>query len=607
MCGIFGYIGPKTNAAQHVLEGLKILEYRGYDSWGVAAIPQAVNSRPGLGRGTLNPSPGLEAREIIVKKKAGKIGDATVDDMPDSSLAFGHTRWATHGGVTDKNAHPHLDCTKTIALIHNGIIENYDSIKKTLLKKGHTFVSETDTEVAVHLIEEMCKALTFEKAFQKAFISFDGLNAIIAIKSDERKLIAARNGSPLVVGFGKKENCIASDATALLPYTKTVHFLEDDEMAVITDKDIRISHVRSGKAVTPSKTKLTWSTASSEKGTYPFYMLKEIHEQPDLLETISHTSASQAEKIAQIIKKSYGTYMVGCGSASYACLAGSYLFAKIAKRHINWAIGSEFGYHLDFLTPKSSVIAISQSGETMDILEGVKKAKERGAKLVALVNVVGSSLYRLANEKLLLGVGPEKGVASTKALTGMLAHLILLSYAISGNVGAGQEALEKAAKSSRALLSSPKQFQKLSKQLKNVEHIYVIGRGLSYPTALETAIKIKEISYIHAEGLAAGELKHGPLALVTKGVPCIAFLPNDETYGSNLAGAMEMKARGGHLIGISHKPHEIFDEYIEVKDAGVATIIPNIIVGQLLAYYLTIEKGLDPDKPRNLAKSVTVK
>lgn len=611
MCGIFGYIGPKIYAAELVLEGLKTLEYRGYDSWGVGVVPTSFRppSRNLKIKSGIPKQVRDDTQTIIVKKKAGKIEDATVGDMPQSSLAFGHTRWATHGGVTDQNAHPHLDCTKSIALIHNGIIENYDTIKKELVKKNHTFISETDTEVAVHLIEELCKRMSFEKAFQKAFISFQGLNAIIAIKSDERKLIAARNGSPLVVGFGKGENLIASDALALLPYTKTVHFLEDDEMAIVTDRVIEITNVRTTKSVAPKKQLLSLSNTETQKGAFPFFMLKEIYEQPLHLEAIARTGASQAQKVADLIKKSYGTYMVGCGSASYMCLAGSYLFSKIAKRHVNWAIGSEFGYHLDFLTPKSTVLAISQSGETMDILESVKKAKSRGAKLIALVNVVGSSLYRLSDEKLPIGVGPEKGVASTKALTGMLAHLILLSFALAGNTKEGQRVLRESANSSRKLLTTKatKQFHMLAKFLKNVHHIYVIGRGLSYPAALETAIKIKEISYIHAEGLAAGELKHGPLALVEKGTPCIAFLPNDETYGANLAGAMEMKARGGHLIGISYKPHEIFDDYIEVQDAGTATIIPNIIVGQLLAYYLTIEKGLDPDKPRNLAKSVTVK
>ncbi|MFZ5844924.1 MAG: SIS domain-containing protein, partial [Patescibacteria group bacterium] len=359
----------------------------------------------------------------------------------------------------------------------------------------------------------------------------------------------------------------------------------------------------------PKVQRLTWTSAQTEKGKYPFFMLKEIHEQPQVVEDIATGGGNQALKLSRLIKKSYGAYMVGCGTASYACLAGSYLFAKIAQRHVNWAIGSEFGYALDFLTPKSLVVAISQSGETMDILESVKKAKDRGAKIMAVVNVLGSSLYRLADEKVIIGAGPEKGVASTKAFTGMLSQLILISYALAGKVQEGQKLLFHAASASRQILSPAgrARLQKLARELRQEDHIYVIGRGLSYPASLETALKIKEISYIHAEGLPAGELKHGPLALVTKGTPCIAFLPNDETYGANLAGAMEMKARGGKIIGISYKPHEIFDSFLPVADCGEATIIPNVVVAQTLAYYLTVARGLDPDKPRNLAKSVTVK
>lgn len=324
---------------------------------------------------------------------------------------------------------------------------------------------------------------------------------------------------------------------------------------------------------------------------------------------IAFGAGKNIEKISEIIIKSRGSYLVGCGSASYAAMAGTYLFSKVARRHINFAIGSEFGYHLDFLNKDSLVIPISQSGETIDILESIKKAKERGAMIAALVNVLGSSLYRMSDEKILIGAGPEKSVASTKALTGMIAHLILLSFSLDGGVKKGKEVLMEAVNSVKKILSgsNTKNIKKLADIIFDRKNIYVIGRGLSYPTALETAMKIKEISYIHAEGLAAGELKHGPLALVTKGTPCIAFLPNDETYGANLAGAMEMKARGGFVIGVSFKTHEVFDYYIPVADAGVATIIPNIVAGQLLAYFLTVKKGLDVDKPRNLAKSVTVK
>jgi glucosamine--fructose-6-phosphate aminotransferase (isomerizing) len=588
MCGIFGYIGNRSGAPNLVLSGLKSLEYRGYDSWGVAVVTR---------------------NRIRIKKKIGKIGAANVNSLPDGNIAFGHTRWATHGGVTDINAHPHLDCSKTIAVIHNGIFENYENIKRDLIRKGHKFISETDTEVISHLIEDLAKRTTFEKAVRSAFNRMEGLNAIIVVNTKNNCIYSVRNGSPLVVGFGINENFLASDASALLPYTKEVRFLEDNEMAILEKNKVTISNVKTGKKINFKKQKLNWQITQGEKGKYPNFMLKEIYEQPKIISEIAESTGKETEKIAKIIRNSRGAYLVGCGTASYACIAGTYIFSKIAKRHINFAIGSEFGYHLDFLNKDSLVIAVSQSGETIDILESIKKAKDRHAKIISLVNVLGSSLYRLSDYKILIGAGPEKAVASTKAFTSMLAHLILLAYSLDGGVREGKKILTSGVKSIKEILSvkSVNKIKNLAKIVKNKNHIYVIGRGLSYPAALETSLKIKEISYIHAEGLAAGELKHGPLALVEKGTPCIAFLPNDETYGANLAGAMEMKARGGYIIGISNKPHEVFDYFIKVPDAGIATIIPNVIIAQLLAYHLTIAKHLDPDKPRNLAKSVTVK
>lgn len=588
MCGIFGYVGKREDAAEIVLSGLRRLEYRGYDSWGVAVASKG---------------------KISVKKKAGKIGQATVADLPSSSFALGHTRWATHGGVTDINAHPHLDCTGKIAIIHNGIIENYEGIKAKLLKLGHKFISETDTEVFAHLVEEYCQKLALAEAVRKAFNQITGLNAVIVIRDPKEGFVAVRNGSPLVIGVGKDENFLASDPAALLTHTKTVIFLDDGQMAKVMDKKIEVSTVRNGRKVKPAIQTLKWSIAQTDKGRFPYFMLKEIYEQPKILAEIGLTSPRRIISLARLIKRSYGSYLMACGSAFYVCLAGTYLFSKIAKRHVNFAVGSEFGYHLDFLTDRSLVLALSQSGETMDTLESVKKAKEKGAKIFALVNVLGSTLYRLADEKMLIGAGPEKSVASTKAVTGKLAHLILLSYALAGRLNEGQKVVRQAVKSAQDLLSpkSVARIQALAKKLKKAEHIYVIGRGLSYPASLETAMKIKEISYIHAEGMPAGELKHGPLALVTGGTPCIAFLPSDETYGANLAGAMEMRARGGFIIGVAEKPHEVFDYFIPVADAGEGTIIPNIVFGQLLAYFLARQRGLDPDMPRNLAKSVTVK
>lgn len=590
MCGIFGYVGESLTNPTIVLNALKQLEYRGYDSWGVAVIDKNNNT-------------------IKVNKKIGKIGDANVEKLPKSTIGFGHTRWATHGGVTNRNAHPHLDCTQTIAIIHNGIIENYEELRKDLLKKGHTFVSETDSEIVSHLIEDNIKHSSFKDAVQKTFNALQGLNAIIAISTKSNKLIAVKNGSPLVIGLGAAQNYLASDASALLPYTKTVYFLEDDELCVVDKDTVQIVNISTNTEKVIKPIMLDYDVKKSEKGKFPYFMLKEIYEQPQIISEIATGRLSDAQKLADVIKKSYGTYFVGCGSAAYVCNAGVYLFSKIAKRHINFAVASEFSYHLDFLNSKSLVIALSQSGETMDTLEAVKKAKEKGAKIGAVVNVLGSTLYREADYKILIGAGPEKGVASTKALIGKLSHLILIAYSISQNSKKGQALLHKASKASKKVLEENNidRIKKLAFKLKNKHHVFVIGRGLSFPTSLETALKIKEISYIHAEGLAAGELKHGPLALIEKGTPCIVFAPNDETYGANLAGAMEMKARGGYIIGISDKPHEIFDYYLPVEDAEEATIIPNIITGQLLGYYLATAKNLDPDKPRNLAKSVTVK
>lgn len=615
MCGIFGYVGPSKNATVIVLKGLKDLEYRGYDSWGIAAVPNSpVIARSEMTKQSPSdrlprPADGARNDKIVVQKKTGKIGDAKLVGFGESSFAFGHTRWATHGGVTAVNAHPHLDCTGTIAIIHNGILENYTQLREKLLKKNHTFVSQTDTEVAVHLIEEYAKTMLFSKAVQRAFNEMTGLNAFIVMNTASQQFIAVRNGSPLVVGFGDGENYLASDAAALLPYTRQVHFLEDDEMALVASRGVMLFNARTGNRIQPKKQLLTWSITQVEKGDYPYFMLKEIHEQPGIIADIAADADDRAGDLAALVRKAEQTYMIGCGTAGHACKAGTQLFARIAGRPVAWHLGSEFDAATQFLSKTSVVFALSQSGETMDTLEAVRKAKAKGATIVSLVNVMGSTLYRESDEQLLLGAGPEKGVASTKAFTAKIAHLILVAYAMAGKVQDGQKLLTKTVRVAKEVLAatSVNAIKKLAKQIKNKEHVYVVGRGMSYAAALEAALKIKEISYIHAEGFAAGELKHGVIALVELGTPCIVFLPNDETYDANLAAAMEMKARGGFIIGISHKPNDMFDYYLHVKDVAEATIIPNVMVAQLLAYYLTIERGFDPDMPRNLAKSVTVK
>jgi len=598
MCGIFAYCGNQTNAADIVFDGLKQLEYRGYDSWGVAVVPTVQSSKFRI-----------QNEQILVKKQVGKIGNSNVDELPTSSLAIGHTRWATHGGVVQKNAHPHLDCSGKIAVIHNGIVENYVELKKPLLKRGHRFVSDTDTEVITHMIEEKIKHSDLPTAVRTVFNKLTGLSAIIVIAEGFDGFVAVRNGSPLVVGYGNDEMFLASDAAALLKHTKRVVFLEDNQMVIVKTKSATVADVVSGTTIVVKPQMLVWNASDANLGSYPFFMLKEIHEQPAIIKAIADDVLSQSKQLAKAIKDSYGTYLVGCGTAAYACLSGEYLFSEIAKRHINWAVASEFGYHQDFLTNRSLVVALSQSGETMDTLEAVKKAKMKGAKLATLVNVMGSTLFRVSDIKLMIGAGPEKSVASTKAFIGMLTNLILVAYTLDGRHDEGQKVLRQASRSVKKVLSevSVKQIVKIARSIKNCEHAFFVGRGLSYPASLEAALKLKEISYIHAEGFAAGELKHGVLALVEKGTPCFVYAPDDQMHGANLAGAMEMKARGGRIIGISDKPHEVFDDYIEVPDAGFATIIPNIVTAQLLAYYVTIEKELDPDKPRNLAKSVTVK
>ncbi|TSC53159.1 MAG: glucosamine--fructose-6-phosphate aminotransferase (isomerizing) [Microgenomates group bacterium LiPW_16] len=547
--------------------------------------------------------------KLVIEKHAGRIGEAKIDHLPKSTFGLGHTRWATHGGVTDINAHPHLDCTGKIAIIHNGIIENYDKIKEKLVKIGHKFVSETDSEVAAHLIEEYCKRFPFSGAVRLAFSEFTGLNAIIAMNSQTFEFVAAKTGSPLVIGFGRGENFLASDAPALLSHTRQVHFLEDGELVKVTSDKVELFDVKTGKRKKFKLQTLNWKVEEADKGKYPHFMIKEIMEQAKVLRGISQNAASQIPDLAKIIKKAYGTYMVGCGTASYAALSGTYLFSRIAHRHVNFAPGSEFGYLVDFLTPKSLVIAFSQSGETIDIIESVGKAKAKGAKVLAIVNNLGSTLYRMADYKMLLGAGPEKCVLSTKTFTAKLAIVLLLARALNTGLGEGKQLLEKAIREVE-IISRPAsltRIKKLASKIVNNEHIYVIGRGQSYPIALEAALKIKEVSYIHAEGFAAGELKHGVIALVEKGTPCLVFAPNDETYGAVLSGAMEMKARGGYIIGVSWRNHEVFDWHIPVSDCGDASAIPNVVVAQLLGYFLCLKKGYDPDKPRNLAKSVTVR
>lgn len=590
MCGVFGYIGQKNYSAQLILEGLKRLEYRGYDSWGVAVVPT------------------VQLKSILVKKRVGKIGNAHVDEMAQGTLAIGHTRWATHGGVTNANAHPHLDCAKKIAVIHNGIVENFQLLKQRLIEKGHTFISETDTEVIVHLIEEKMKTLDFEEAFRQAFLDLEGLNGVVAIHLNQRKILAARNGSPLVLGFGLKENYISSDPAALLSLTKSVYFLKDEQMAIVGEKDVVVKNIHTNKEVIFSTQKLRGELKEAELGEYPHFMLKEIFEQPEVISRIMNHS-SDLTAVVKLISNAEDIYFIGCGTATHAAMVGEYLFAEVAHVQTRACLASEFSSQLQFLNDKSVVIALSQSGETMDLLEQVKRAKQKQAQVIAIVNVEGSTLYRIADANIMINAGPEKAVASTKAFLGKLSQLYVLAYQMRNRGQDGGRVLSQATDSIKKVFHEKniEQIKNLADQLKDVNHLYVIGRGLSHAIALEAALKIKEISYIHAEGFAGGELKHGTLALIEKGTPCLVIMPNDETYAAILSSAMEMKARGGFVIGISAKKEEVFDLHLSIDDLKGASIFPIVVTMQLLAYYLALMKNLDPDKPRNLAKSVTVK
>jgi glucosamine--fructose-6-phosphate aminotransferase (isomerizing) len=597
MCGIFGYVGQRPEAAELVLAGLKKLEYRGYDSWGIAAQDERGGSA------------------LLLERHVGKIGGASTS-LPPSRTALGHTRWATHGGVTEANAHPHLDCAGGLALIHNGIVENHAELRRELLAAGHTFRSQTDTEVIAHLLEAELAANgesgseRLVRAVLAVFRRLDGLSAIAVLRQTDHCLAAAKNGSPLVLGWASDGSYLASDSSALLEHTRQLTFLDDGQAALLTPDGIAVYDAASGRQeLTPRVWNITWQEESDSLEGYPDYMVKEIHEQPRVLRRLATNAAPDATRLAAEISSASTVHFVGCGTAAHAARCGEYLFARLARRQANCVVGSEFGYLADFLDERSLVVGFSQSGETIDLLDSMKSAARRGARLSALVNVEGSSLYRLVDHPILLGAGPERCVLATKSFTSKLGVLLLAAYAARGELPVGQALLGAAADEIQAFLTDGRtaQVEALADRFRDAEHLYVIGRGPSYPMALEAALKIKEVTYMHAEGFAGGELKHGVIALIDEGTPCLVLAPNDETLSGILSGAEEIKARGGYIIGISPCASDVWDEHIPVADVGEAASIVNAVPPQLLAYALARRRGLDPDKPRNLAKSVTVK
>ncbi|MEA2003405.1 MAG: glutamine--fructose-6-phosphate transaminase (isomerizing) [archaeon] len=588
MCGIVGYKGS-NEAYKVILDSLRTLDYRGYDSWGIAVAG--------------NPS-------ISVVKKVGMIGDAEdFVDFKDSTLGIGHTRWATHGEVTEVNSHPHLSSDGSVAVVHNGIIENYQELKEGLKKKGYVFKSETDTEVIPLLIEDFLKqGNSFEDSFRKTMILLEGSYALIAIHKDFDMMICARKDSPIVIGVGDGEHFVASDAPAFINYTNKVIFLDNYEMAVF-NSNIKVCCLKTGDILDKKIEAIDWDVEQAKKGDFKHYMLKEISEQKDTIFKAIQQDDNVLQNIADTINDSYGTFFIASGSSYNAALSASYTFSKIARKHINVVDSSEFPNYEHFLTPQTLMITVSQSGETADVMNAVKVAKRKGVKILSIVNVMGSSLMRSSDHTLLMNAGPEICVLSTKSYTSQLALLTLLAYACVGRLDEGKDLLRSVANHVADLTDSKTLLGvvELASKLRDKEHIYVIGRGQSYPTALEAALKIKEVSYIHAEGFAGGTLKHGPIALIEKDTPCIVFVPDDETRKDVLSNAMEIKSRGGYIIGVSDRDNEIFDYFVKVPDVSIASPICGIIPVQVLSYYLAVLRGCNPDKPRNLAKSVTVK
>jgi glucosamine--fructose-6-phosphate aminotransferase (isomerizing) len=548
---------------------------------------------------------------MVIKKGVGMLADVSAKlrfSELSGNIGIGHTRWSTHGAVTRENAHPQMSSNGEIAVVHNGIIENYQELRKFLEGKGFKFHSQTDTEVIPNLIEFYLKeGRDFVEAVREALGRLDGSYAVLIMKKGTDTLIAARKESPLVLGIGADGYFAASDIPAFLDHTKKVIYLFDLDMAVL-GKEIKIINVGTGKEMERKISTIEWSAEQAKKGNFEHFMLKEISEQAETLGKAIEQDRGSIEEIVAAIKAAKGIYFVACGSSYHACIAASYKFSKLAKKHINICLASEFPNFEHFLIPDSLVIAISQSGETADVLAAVKAAKSKKAKVISIVNAMGSTLARESDKAILMNAGPEICVLSTKTYTSQLAILTLIAYALAGRYEEGKGKLKELIRYIYYLTAeSTRQYLKdLAVKLKDSQHIYTIGRGLQYGTALEAALKIKEVSYIHAEGFAGGELKHGSIALIEKGTPCIVFTSTD-TEKEIIGNAMELKARGAYIIGVGPNNNEAFDTFIKVREAEEANSICQIIPIQILAYQLALLRGCDPDFPRNLAKSVTVR
>lgn len=595
MCGIFGYTGQPTNAAGIVFSGLKTLEYRGYDSWGIA-----------VGAGD----------RVYTARDIGKLGAAPLG-LPLSGLAIGHTRWATTGAVTELNAHPHRDCTGRFALVHNGVIENYRPLRDGLKESGHIFLSDTDTEVAAHLLEEEFATVDGDgagrlaEALRRVSLKLTGLNALVVLDVHTGEMAATKNGSPLIVGLGSGANYLASDQAALLGHTDRLVFVNDGQTVALWPDRVEVYDSKTGSQTPLQIEQVRWRPEQAALNGYRHFIEKEIWEQPDMLRHIADTGIEQAEGLARFVSGARRLYFAGCGTAYHATLAGSYLLATEVKQAAVAAYPHEFANFAPLMGPDDALVAFSQSGETIDVLDAVRAAHGQSARVGALVNVPGSTLTREADFKLMLGAGPEKSVLSTKTFTAKLAYLMLTAGALAGDPTRHVATLKSAAGDIAALGEGVEgrlaAIEEAARYITEHDHMFILGRGLGYPMALEAALKIKEISYLHTEGFASGELKHGVIALISKGTPVIVFVPEGADEAHMLTAAGEVKARGAHIIGISPHPHVVFDTHLPVYGSGPAFYLSATVTAQRLAYELALVRGTDPDKPRNLAKSVTVR
>ena len=612
MCGITGYIGHRDSVPV-LLKGLRRLEYRGYDSAGIAL---------------------LQDNKIAHLKKAGKVSDlqSLVDDSPiKGNCGIAHTRWATHGEPNDINAHPHLDQTGNIALVHNGIIENFDTLKEVLIDKGVLFTSDTDTEVLVQLISLLYyqdETISFEDAVRAALQEVVGAYGIVALCAHEPDtIIAARMGSPLVLGVGDNEYFLASDASPIVGHTRNVIYFEDGEMVKLTRENHVISNIFSKEVLTKTLSEIDLSIEEIEKGEFPHYMLKEIHDQKhsitntmrgrlNLVDGTTHLGGI-VDCMPNLLSASR-IYITACGTSWHAGLIGKHLIESYAQVPVHVEYASEFRYRNAIIDPNTVLIAISQSGETADTLAAVIKAKELGALTLGICNVVGSSIARETDAGIYTHAGPEIGVASTKAFTAQVTVLTMLALKIGRKMGVeinrGQNlisALNRMDDDVQTILDNSNFIRAVAKETMHTDNFLYLGRGINFPVALEGALKLKEISYIHAEGYPAAEMKHGPIALIDDNMPVVFIAPQDETFSKILSNIQEVKARKGIVITITDKPNRelksLSDYVLEVPmtHQHVFPITSSIIL-QLLAYELAVLRGCEIDQPRNLAKSVTV-